>query len=177
MLLKETLSNAERTVCVEMSASLIRRGLELLADDVKDNRKVNKKKDQRQQTPRLAAAAAAMLPVGTNRQGVTKRLRSRMGPTKSKATVKNKTIKCALEEFKKKQRKSHMSFNLKYFTDTSCKATECDTTKIISHNTGRQSRNKLNQKAKKAKKDKKPESLFTEEEFQQFQREYFGSRK
>lgn len=118
------------------------------------------------------------------------------------------------EEFKKKQKKSHMSFNLKYFTDTSCKATECDTTKvqektgdwinghgqletsvlcfycssnithassfspqIISHNTGRQSRNKLNQKAKKAKKDKKPESLFTEEEFQQFQREYFGSRK
>lgn len=59
-----------------------------------DNRKANKKKDQRQQTPRLAAAA--MLPVGTNRQGVTKRLHSRMGPTKSKATVKNKTIKCAL---------------------------------------------------------------------------------
>ncbi|XP_075868960.1 active regulator of SIRT1 [Nelusetta ayraudi] len=157
-----------------MSASLIRRGLELLADDVKDNRKANKKKDRRQKTQHSAAAAA--LPGDTNRQGVTKRLHGRKGPTKSKATVKNKTIKCALEEFKKKQRKSHMSFNLKYFTDTSCKATESDTKKIISHNTGRQSRNKLNQKPKKDTKDKKPESVFTEEEFQQFQREYFGSR-
>lgn len=63
-----------------------------------DNHKANKKKDQRHQTPSLVAATA-MLPVGKNRQSVTKpikRLHSRMGPTKSKATVKNKTVKCAL---------------------------------------------------------------------------------
>lgn len=43
---------------------------------------------------------------------------------------------------------------------------------IISHNTGRQSRNTLNEPAQKTKK---PETLFTEEEFQEFQKEYFGS--
>lgn len=34
------------------------------------------------------------------------------------------------EEFRKNQRKSHMKANLKYFTETSCKATESDTIKV-----------------------------------------------
>lgn len=34
------------------------------------------------------------------------------------------------EEFRKNQRKSHMKANLRYFTETSCKATESDTMKV-----------------------------------------------
>uniref|UniRef100_UPI0037E86BF4 active regulator of SIRT1 n=1 Tax=Semicossyphus pulcher TaxID=241346 RepID=UPI0037E86BF4 len=155
-----------------MSASLIRRGLELLNDDIKDASKVKKKKkNQQQQTP---SSATVMELVSTKRQGVTKqvkRLQGRLGPGKSKATVKDKRIKSAVEEFRKKQRKSQMSANLKYFMGTGYKATSSDTLKIMNHNSGRQSRNRLEQPAKEAKK---PESLFTEEEFQQFQKEYFG---
>ncbi|XP_010737374.3 active regulator of SIRT1 [Larimichthys crocea] len=159
-----------------MSASLIRRGLELLGDDIKDASKVknknnNNKKKKKHQTP---SSATVMELVSTKRQGVTKqvkRLQGRLGPGKSKATVKDKRIKSAVEEFRKKQRKSHMSDNLKYFMRTGYKATDSDTMKILSHNSGRQSRNRPERPGKKAKE---PESLFTEEEFQQFQKEYFG---
>ncbi|XP_072240750.1 active regulator of SIRT1 [Leuresthes tenuis] len=151
-----------------MSASLIRRGLELLSDDIKD---VSKEKKKKQKTP---SSATVMELVSTKRQGVTrqvKRLQGRLGPGKSKATVKDKRIKSAVEEFRKKQGKSHLSANLKYFMENSCKATDSDTMKILSHNSGRQSRNHPDRPAKKAKE---PQSLFTEEEFQQFQIEYFG---
>lgn len=154
-----------------MSASLIRRGLELLSDDTKDASKKTKKKKPQQQTP---SSATVMKLVSTKRQGVTKqvkRLQGRQGPGKSKATVKDKRIKSAVEEFRKKQGKSHMSANLKYFMETGYKATNSDTLKILSHNSGRQSRNRPDRTTKKSKE---PESLFTEKEFQQFQKEYFG---
>lgn len=157
-----------------MSASLIRRGLELFSDDIKDASKVKKKKKQQQQQQQTPSSATVMELVSTKRQGVTKqvkRLQGRLGPGKSKATVKDKRIKSAVEEFRKKQGKSHLSDNLKYFMETGCKATDSDTSKILSHNSGRQSRNHPDRPAKKAKE---PESLFTEEEFQQFQKEYFG---
>ncbi|XP_023284836.1 active regulator of SIRT1 [Seriola lalandi dorsalis] len=153
-----------------MSASLLRKGLELLSDDIKDVSK-GKKKKQQQQTP---SSATVMELVSTKRQGVTKqvkRLQGRLGPGKSKATVKDKRIKSAVEEFRKKQGKSQMSANLKYFMATGYKATDSDTLKILSHNSGRQSRNRPE---RLAKKPKEPKSLFTEKEFQQFQKEYFG---
>ncbi|XP_019958168.1 active regulator of SIRT1 [Paralichthys olivaceus] len=153
-----------------MSASLLRRGLELLGNDIKDVSK-GKKKKRKQQTP---SSATVMELVSTRRQGVTKqvkRLQGRQGAGKSKATVKNKRIKSAVEEFRKKQGKSHMKANLKYFMGTVCKTTDSDTLKIQNHNLGRQSRNRPQ---KPAKKPKAAESLFTEEEFQKFQKEYFG---
>ncbi|XP_026215022.1 active regulator of SIRT1 [Anabas testudineus] len=152
-----------------MSASLIRRGLELLSDDIKDVSKAKRKK--KQQTP---SSATVMELVSTKRQGVTKqvkRLQGRLGPGKSKATVKDKRIKSAVEEFRKKQGKSQLSANLKYFMETGYKTSDSETLKILSHNSGRQSRNRPERPPKKAKE---PQSLFTEEEFQQFQKEYFG---
>ncbi|XP_029013531.1 ribosomal protein S19 binding protein 1 [Betta splendens] len=151
-----------------MSASLIRRGLELLSDDIKD---VSKAKKKKQRTP---SSATVMELVSTKRQGVTKqvkRLQGRLGPGRSKATVKDKMIKSAVEEYRKKQGESHLSANLKYFMDTSCKATDAETYKILNHNLGRQSRNRP---AKPPKKAQQSRSLFSEEEFQQFQKEYFG---
>ncbi|XP_023254179.1 active regulator of SIRT1-like, partial [Seriola lalandi dorsalis] len=88
-----------------------------------------KKKKQQQQTP---SSATVMELVSTKRQGVTKqvkRLQGRLGPGKSKATVKDKRIKSAVEEFRKKQGKSQMSANLKYFMATGYKATDSDTLK------------------------------------------------
>ncbi|XP_069024239.1 active regulator of SIRT1 [Embiotoca jacksoni] len=152
-----------------MSASLIRRGLELLSNDIKDVRELKKK--PKQQTP---SSATVMELVSTKRQGVTKqvrRLQGRLGPGKSKATVKDKRTKSAVEEFRKKRGKSNMSANLKYFMETDCKATDSDTLKIQNQNSGRQSRNRPDGPVKKSKES---QSLFTEEEFQQFQKQYFG---
>lgn len=61
-----------------------------------DEIKVNKKQ---QQTP---SSASVMQLVSTNRQGVTKqvkRLQGRLGPGKSKATVKDKRIKSAVGQW------------------------------------------------------------------------------
>ncbi|XP_037546278.1 ribosomal protein S19 binding protein 1 [Nematolebias whitei] len=152
-----------------MSFSLVRRGLELLSNDVKDSNKVKKKKAQ---TP---SSATVMDLVSTKKQGVTrqvKRLQGRLGHGKSKATVKDKRIKSAVEEFRKNQPKNQMSTNMKYFLESSSfRATDSDTLKIMKHNIGRQSRNRPD---KPVKKPKEKPSLFTEEEFQQFQKEYFG---
>ncbi|KAM3624390.1 uncharacterized protein V6R79_022824 [Siganus canaliculatus] len=150
-----------------MSASLLRRGMELLNNDLKGTAKVKRKR----QTP---SSATVMDLVSTKRQGVTKqlkRLQGRQVSRKSKVTVKDKRIKSAVEEYRKKQKKTHLTANLKYFTNTSCKAKDSDTLKILSHNSGRQSRNRPEQTAKKVKE---PVSLFTEDEFQEFQKEYFG---
>ncbi|XP_054459781.1 ribosomal protein S19 binding protein 1 [Anoplopoma fimbria] len=155
-----------------MSASLLRRGLELLSGEVKDVSKVQKKKKKKQQT--TPSSATVMDLVSTKRQGVTrqvKRLQGRLGPGKSKATVKDKRIKSAVEEFRKKQRTSQMSANLKYFMGDDYKTPDSDTLKILNHNSGRQSRNRPERPAKKPKES---ESLFTEKQFQQFQQEYFG---
>lgn len=87
-----------------------------------DTCKVNKKKGRHQQT---ASSAAAMLPVSTNRQGVTKpikRLQSRMGSTSNKATVKNKTIKCALGQSAYcliKQRETHTDIKMQFVEQAS----------------------------------------------------------
>ncbi|XP_013870976.1 active regulator of SIRT1 [Austrofundulus limnaeus] len=150
-----------------MSVSLVRKGLELLSEDIKDSRKAKKKG----QTP---SSATVMELVSTKRQGVTrqvKRLQGRLGPGKSKATVKDKRIISAVDEFRKKQPKSQMSANLRYFLKTGGKAADSDTMKILNHNKGRQSRNRPDQPVKTPKET---QSLFTEEEFQQFQKEYFG---
>ncbi|XP_051940636.1 ribosomal protein S19 binding protein 1 [Hippocampus zosterae] len=150
-----------------MSASLVRRGLELLSNDIKTGNNVKKKRQAR--TPNTAAAKAL---VSTNRQGVTrqvKRLQGRLGPGKSKATVKDKMIKCALDKYRKTKKTSQMTANLKYFTRTSFEATASDTLKIQNYNKGRLSRNRP-----AAHKPKKTAPVFTEEEFQQFQKEYFG---
>ncbi|XP_034004113.1 active regulator of SIRT1 [Trematomus bernacchii] len=153
-----------------MSASLVRRGLELLNEDIKDVSK-EKKKKKKKKTP---SPVDVMDLVSSKRSGVTKqkkRLQGQMGPGRNKATVKDKRIKSAVEEFRKKQKKSQLSVNLKYFMEDVDKARDSDTAKILSHNSGRQSRNRPDAPAPKTPEK---ESLFTEKEFQQFQKEYFG---
>lgn len=150
---------------------MIRRGLELLSDDMKDLSKKQKSQAKNKKTP---SKASVMELVSTNRQGVRKqvrRLQGQLGPARSKATVKHKRTKSAVEEFRRTQRKSQLTNNLKYFLGTGFKAAQSDTLKILNQNSGRQSRNRPDRNVQKAPEEK---SVFTEEEFQQFQKEYFG---
>uniref|UniRef100_A0A3Q3K1P0 Active regulator of SIRT1 n=1 Tax=Monopterus albus TaxID=43700 RepID=A0A3Q3K1P0_MONAL len=126
--------------------------------------KKKKKTKQQKQTPSLATV---MELVSTKRQGVrkqVKRLQGRLGPGKSKATVKDKRIKSAVGQSARSPT-HHIHCLVVCNSDLICKL------QILSHNSGRQSRN---HPERPAKKSKEPQSLFTEEEFQQFQKEYFG---
>ncbi|KAJ8363237.1 hypothetical protein SKAU_G00120680 [Synaphobranchus kaupii] len=160
-----------------MSASIIRRGLELLSDDIKGVRG-NKKQKARKKQPVYQGGErgeeGVMGQISSNRQGVTKQVRmlqGRLGSGKSKATVKDKRIKCAVDEFRKKQKQSQLSKNMSYFMGLGYKAERSDTQKILLQNKGRQSRDRPDRPVKKQMEKR---SLFTEEEFQQFQKEYFG---
>lgn len=160
-----------------MSASMIRRGLELLSDDIKavsGNKKQKARKKQPVNQAGGRGGGGVMDQISSNRQGVTKqvrRLQGRLGSGKSKATVKDKRIRSAVDEFRKKQKSSQLSKNLSYFMGLGYKAEQSDTQKILLQNKGRQSRNRPDPPVKKQREQR---SLFTEEQFQQFQKEYFG---
>ncbi|KAG7326872.1 hypothetical protein KOW79_010273 [Hemibagrus wyckioides] len=149
-----------------MSISLLKRGLELLNEDLKGVTKGQKRKSTKK--------VSVMDQISTNKQGVRKqirRLQAHNTTRKNKATVKNKQIKDALEEYRKKQKKSHLDSNLQYFLGSSYKMQESCSKKIVQQNTGRQSRH---QTEKPVKKQEKKQSIFTEAEFQKFQEEYFS---
>ncbi|XP_061078081.1 ribosomal protein S19 binding protein 1 [Conger conger] len=159
-----------------MSASIIRRGLELLSDDIKGvpGNKKQKAKKMRSVNQAGGRGDGVMDQISSNRQGVTRqvrRLQGRLGSGKSKATVKDKRIKSAVDEFRKKQKRSQLSKNLRYFMGVAYKAEQSHTQKILVHNEGRQARNRPDRPVRKQKEER---SLFTEEQFQQFQKEYFG---
>ncbi|XP_018601564.1 active regulator of SIRT1 [Scleropages formosus] len=157
-----------------MSLSLIRRGLDLLSDDIKDVTEDRRKKTKNKLTAEASQGKTLMDQISSNKQGVTKqirRLRGQRGLARPQASVKDKRIKSAVEEFRKRQKKSCLKQNLQYFLGTKCKADQKDTSKIQFQNCGRQSRNKPDHHVKKPME---PKSLFTEEEFEQFQKEYFG---
>ncbi|XP_062403101.1 ribosomal protein S19 binding protein 1 [Sardina pilchardus] len=150
-----------------MSASMVRRGLELLSGDIKDVHSGPKHKKRK-------AGASARDLISSNRQGVSKQLRrlqGQHGAAKSKTTVKDKHVKSAIDEYRKKQAKSHLSANLQYFLGSSCSTKQSATQKIVNQNSGRQSRHWPDRPVVKPKQEK---SIFSEEEFQQFQKEYFG---
>ncbi|KAI4893907.1 hypothetical protein NFI96_013428 [Prochilodus magdalenae] len=151
-----------------MSASMIRRGLELLSNDLKVTGKSQQKKKNNSQK------VSVMDQISSNKQGVRRqirRLQAHSRSAKSKTTVKDKRIRNALEEYRKKQKKSQLNSNLKYFLESCSTTNDRDTKTILKHNTGRQSRHRPNKPVKKQEK----KSLFTEEEFQKFQEEYFSS--
>ncbi|EOA95159.1 40S ribosomal protein S19-binding protein 1, partial [Anas platyrhynchos] len=76
-----------------------------------------------------------------------------------------------LEEYHKKKAVSHLRENLQYMTSGRCVADKAVTQQILTQNRGRKSKDRPPEK--KAKK--KPEgTVFTEEDFRKFEREYFG---
>lgn len=152
-----------------MSASMLRRGLELLNEDLKDVNSGPKQKKKK-------AGTTVKDLVSTSRDGVRKQLRKQLQQgkgtgKKNKATVKDKRVRSAIDEYRKKQTKSHLTSNLEYFLGTGHAAKQSATQKILNHNSGRLSRHRPDKPVRKTREEK---SVFTEDEFQAFQKEYFG---
>ncbi|KAM6425105.1 active regulator of SIRT1 [Rhynochetos jubatus] len=138
-----------------MSASLLRRGLELLEAPGRGKAPPGL---QRGQDGRRAAGAA--------------RRRKRVPePGRNKATVKGRVVKSAIEEYHKKKAVNHLRANLQYMLKGRCVANKAITEQILAQNRGRKSKD---QPPKKVKKKKPEGTVFTEEDFRKFEREYFG---
>ncbi|XP_028601908.2 active regulator of SIRT1 [Podarcis muralis] len=138
-----------------MAASLLRKGLELLETTGAS-------------APRPKRAAATSPP---NKQSLARARKKKFSrPQKEKATVKGKVIKSALEEYTKRQAVDHFQENVKYMTSSHFMTDSTITQKVLAQNRGRKARDRRQEEEKK-----KPEgTVFTEEDFQKFEREYFG---
>ncbi|XP_036064963.1 active regulator of SIRT1 [Onychomys torridus] len=142
-----------------MSAALLRRGLELLAAS---------------EAPRAAPGQAKASGAPVKR---TRRARAKASQAlKLRNSAKGKVPKSALAEYQKRQCQDHLRANLKFMTSMRSTVPESVTQQILQQNQGRKACDRVVAKTKKTKKTKKAEgTVFTEEDFQKFQREYFGS--
>ncbi|XP_074083075.1 active regulator of SIRT1 [Macrotis lagotis] len=129
-----------------MSASLLRRGLELLGEPAGSG----------------PGRGAHKRPAG----------KPRAGRKAATATAKGKVVESALEEFQKRQRRDHLEENLRFMKQKRVVADRKITTKILLQNQGRKARDRP---ATKPEKEKPQGTVFTEEDFRKFQEEYFGS--
>ncbi|XP_043357859.1 active regulator of SIRT1 isoform X1 [Dermochelys coriacea] len=138
-----------------MSASLLRKGLELLETAAgKWAAGHQPGLSSPQQRPRKAP----------------KRRKAARGPGRDKTTVKGKVTKSAIEEYRKHQAVDHLKKNLQYMTKSRFTADKTITQQVLNHNRGRKSRDRPPEKPKK----KSEGTVFTEEDFRKFEREYFG---
>ncbi|NXN24779.1 AROS regulator, partial [Nycticryphes semicollaris] len=138
-----------------MSASLLRRGLELLEEP--GQREALQELQRERDGPRVVGAAR-------RRKGTSQ-------PGRNKATVKGRVVKSAIEEYHKKQPVNHLTANLKYMLKGRIVANKAITEQVLAQNRGRKSKD---QPPKKAVKKKPEGTVFTEEDFRKFEREYFG---
>ncbi|XP_056315280.1 ribosomal protein S19 binding protein 1 [Danio aesculapii] len=147
-----------------MSASVIRRGLELFSE--KDGAKHKQKRNR-------SSKGALMEQKSTQKQRIQKRIRQlqRAGQSSlNNNTVKDKRVRSAVDEYRKKQKKSQLSSNLKYFLRTSSTTQKHHTAKEVQQSSSRRSCDQPDLPEPKPKET----SVFTEQEFQTFQKEYFS---
>ncbi|XP_063165657.1 active regulator of SIRT1 [Candoia aspera] len=138
-----------------MSASLLRKGLELL-----ETAGVSASCSQRSVT--------AALP---NHLLLKKKKKKSLGSKRDKATIKGRNTKSALEEYQKHQEADHFKKNMRYMMGTHFVTDSTITEKILAQNRGR----KAKDHPVETVKQQPPEgTVFTEEDFQRFEREYFG---
>ncbi|XP_067314678.1 ribosomal protein S19 binding protein 1 [Pseudorasbora parva] len=148
-----------------MSVSVIRRGLDLFSEKVVEKRKQRKGG---------ARKAALMERIGTGKQGVQRRIRQLQrpgGPARSKHTVKDKRIRSALDEYRKKQKKCQLTSNLQYFLSSANKTQNSHAKKIVQKSSSRRACHQPDRSVQKPAE----KSVFSEEEFQKFQKEYFSN--
>ncbi|XP_071587334.1 active regulator of SIRT1 isoform X1 [Heliangelus exortis] len=138
-----------------MSASLLRRGLELLEAP-----------GQGKALPGLQRG-----PEGLKAVGAARRRRAAAESGRNKATVKGRVVKSAIEEYHKKKPVNHLKKNLKYMLKGRIVANKAITEQVLAQNRGRKSKD---QPPKKVAKKKPEGTVFTEEDFRKFEREYFG---
>ncbi|NWS68288.1 AROS regulator, partial [Crotophaga sulcirostris] len=135
-----------------MSASLVRRGLELL--EAPGQGKAPPGLQRGQDGPRAA-----------------RRRKAAPEPRRRKATVKGRVVKSAIEEYHKKAAVNHLRANLKYMLKGRLVANKAVTEQVLAQIRGRKSKD---QPPKKVAKKKPEGTVFTEEDFRKFEREYFG---
>nr|XP_048310697.1 active regulator of SIRT1 [Myodes glareolus] len=141
-----------------MSAALLRRGLELLAAS---------------EASRAARGQAKTSGAPMKR---TRRARAKASQAlKLRNSAKGKVPKSALDEYQKRQCQDHLETNLRFMTSVRSTVPESVTQQILQQNQGRKACDRLVAKTTKKKKKKTEGTVFTEEDFQKFQREYFGS--
>ncbi|KAF7460073.1 active regulator of SIRT1 [Marmota monax] len=137
-----------------MSAALLRRGLELLAES-----------EASRAAPSQAKPSGARL----KRTGKAKASQAQ----KLRNSAKGKVPKSALAEYQKRECHNHLRTNLKFMTSKRSTVEESVTQQILRQNRGRKA---CDRPVAKTKKKKVAEgTVFTEEDFQKFQQEYFGS--
>ncbi|XP_039581554.1 active regulator of SIRT1 [Passer montanus] len=138
-----------------MSASLLRRGLELLEPP-----------GRAKAPPGLQRGRA-----GPRAAGAARRRKRALEAGRNKATVKGRVVKSAIEEYHKKKPVNHLRENLRYMLKGRLVADKAVTEQVLAQNRGRKSKDQPPEKREK----KKPEgTVFTEEDFRKFEREYFG---
>ncbi|XP_023574673.1 active regulator of SIRT1 isoform X1 [Octodon degus] len=140
-----------------MSAALLRRGLELLAAS---------------EAPQAAQSQAQPSGASVKRARRAKAAQAQ----KLRNSAKGKVPKSALAEYQKRECRDHLRANLKFMTATKSTLAESvskQVCRILQQNRGRKA---CDRPVAKTKKKKKAEgTVFTEEDFQKFQQEYFGS--
>ncbi|KAG3290895.1 ribosomal protein S19 binding protein 1 [Ictidomys tridecemlineatus] len=137
-----------------MSAALLRRGLELLAESEASR-----------------AAPSQAKPSGARLKRARKAKASQA--QKLRNSAKGKVPKSALAEYQKRECQNHLTTNLKFMTSKRSTVEESVTQQILRQNRGRKA---CDRPVAKTKKKKVAEgTVFTEEDFQKFQQEYFGS--
>ncbi|XP_066109175.1 active regulator of SIRT1 [Saccopteryx bilineata] len=136
-----------------MSTALLRRGLELLG------------------APKAVKATPGQAkPSGTPMKRPRKTKMTHAGKLRNSA--KGKVPKSALAEFQKRERQNYLGMNLKFMTSARSTVPESITQQIVQQNRGRKA---CDRPVVKKKKKKAEGTVFTEEDFQKFQQEYFGS--
>nr|XP_003419799.1 active regulator of SIRT1 [Loxodonta africana] len=136
-----------------MSAALLRRGLELLGAS---------------EAPQAAPSQAKPSGARVKRARKAKATQAR----KLRNSAKGKVPKSALAEFQKRECQDHLKTNLKFMTCARSTVAEAVTQQILLQNQGRKA---CDRPVHKTKKKKVEGTVFTEEDFQKFQQEYFGS--
>ncbi|PKK29912.1 ribosomal protein S19 binding protein 1 [Columba livia] len=84
---------------------------------------------------------------------------------------RRKVVKSAIEEYHKKKAVNHLSENLQYMLKRRLVADKAITEQVLAQIRGRKSKD---QPPKKVAKKKPQGTVFTEEDFRKFEREYFG---
>ncbi|KAM9390340.1 active regulator of SIRT1 [Phaethornis superciliosus] len=139
-----------------MSAALLRRGLELL--EAPGQGKALPGLQRRREGPKALRAAR-------------RRRAAAAESVRNKTTIKGRVVKSAIEEYHKKKPVNHLRTNLKYMLKGRIVANRAVTKQVLTQNRGRKSKD---QPQKKVAKRKPEGTVFTEEDFRKFEREYFG---
>ncbi|XP_008142823.2 active regulator of SIRT1 [Eptesicus fuscus] len=140
-----------------MSAALLRRGLELLGAP---------------EAPQAAPGQAKPSGAPGKQAAKAKAKAKATQAGKLRNSAKGKVPKSALAEFQKRERRGYLGVNLTFMTSARSTVPESITQQILRQNRGRKA---CDRPVAKKKKKKAEGTVFTEEDFQKFQQEYFGS--